>query len=547
MDKRIWLFIWIAFSPVGVRLRADEWFTEEAESRGLRFRHFHGGTGRYYLPESLGSGAALIDYDNDGDLDIYMLQGAALEPGKDNWRPSSASASNRLFRNLLTESKRLAFEDVTARAGLTGTGYSMGAAVGDYDGDGFADLFITGVNRVTLFRNLGNGSFSDVTRAAGLDTGNHDLVTTGAAFFDYDRDGDLDLLVLSYVDFTITGNKACPDSRGRLDYCKPSVYQPLPARLFRNEGKGKFTDVSRASGIGNTSGAGLGIAIADFNGDGWLDAYIANDGTANHLWMNRRNGTFEETGLSAGAAYDDQGRAQAGMGVVAADLDMDGDEDIAVTNLMGEGHALYENNGGAEFTWGSAARKLTLPSLPFTGFGLVAADFDHDGRLDLFAANGSVSMLDSKLRQLYPYGQRNQLFRARTEAGYEEVRSPILDLAEASRGAAFGDLDRDGDIDIVISNSNGPARLLLNQVGRGRSLTVDTGAAEGALVTLRRAGQPEMRRRSTRAGSYLSSNDPAVHFGLGHSDAVEEIIVKWPDGSTSALKAPSGASVSIRP
>jgi hypothetical protein len=510
---------------------AGDWFREEAAVRGLRFRHFHGGTGRYYLPESLGSGVSLIDYDNDGDLDIYLPQGASLDPARPGF-PAGASPSSRLFRNLLAESGTLRFSDVTAAAGVQAPGYSMGAAVGDYDNDGLPDLFVTGVNRVILYRNLGGGRFADRTAEAGLSQDNENRITTGAAFFDYDRDNDLDLLVLSYVDFTIAGNKKCPGAQGRLDYCKPSVYHPLPARLFRNEGSGRFRDVSEASGIGGAAGAGLGLAIADFDSDGWLDVYVANDGTPNHLWMNRK-GRFEETALPAGVAYDDQGRAQAGMGVAAVDLDGDGDEDIAVTNLMGEGMAAYENDGRAEFAWASAHYRLTPNTLPFTGFGLAAADFDLDGALDLFLANGSVSILEDQPNSPYPYGQRNQLFRG---PSFEPVRLKSIESVEASRGAAYGDLDRDGDLDLVISNSNGPARLLLNQAAeRGASsLAVET-PGYGEMVGLKRRGKPTEWRRSSRAGSYLSSNDPAVYFALSPGQIPEQVSVRWIGGAETII------------
>jgi enediyne biosynthesis protein E4 len=276
--------------------------------------------------------------------------------------------------------------------------------------------------------------------------------------------------------------------------------------------------------------------VADFNNDGWPDVYVANDGTPNHLWMNQRDGSFTETALAAGAAYDDQGRAQAGMGVSAADYDNDGDEDLIVANLMGETLALYENDGHAEFRHVTVERRLSRPSMPFTGFGAGWADFDHDGLLDLFIANGSVKILDELGSHPYPYGQRSQLFHNR--GGYfDEIRSPALDMVAAARGAAFGDLDRDGDIDIVINNSNGPPRLLINErAPAGQSLTID---AEGARVGVFRRGARPLWRRSTRSGSYLSSNDPAIHFGLGPQAVLEGIVIEWPDGSRQEVKPPA--------
>jgi hypothetical protein len=540
MDKKTLLLFWaISFASGNPD---SNWFSEESQSRGLHFRHFHGGTGEYFLPESLGSGVALIDYDNDGDLDVYLLQGASLNS---RYRPAAAAPSNRLFRNMRSEEGRLRFVDVTAQARLAGTsGYSLGAAVGDYDLDGWLDLYVTGVGRTILYRNNGNGTFTDTTAAAGVAD---NRVTTAAAFFDADRDGDLDLLVLSYVDFTVASNRKCPGPGNRLDYCQPAVYHPLPARYFRNDGAGRFTDQSDASGFGSAAGAGLGIAVADFDQNGWLDVYVANDGTPNHLWMNRKQGRFEETALPAGAAYDDQGRAQAGMGVSAGDFDGDGDEDLIVANLMGETLALYENDGQAEFLHATVRRRLAPPSLPFTGFGAVWADFDHDGALDLFIANGSVKALDGMGDHPYPYGQRNQLFR-NDKNGFVDVRMPVLDAVEASRGVAAGDLDNDGDIDLVVSNSNGPARLLLNRKApAGQSLTVrlmSDKPIEGTRIGLTRKDGSRLWRRSSRSGSYLSSNSPDVHFGVAPAD-VERIVVEWPDGG-SQTHLPNASRITIR-
>lgn len=535
MDKRIWLTICVICCASGSSVAGEEWFSEESAARGLRFLHFNGATGEYYLPESLGSGAALIDYDGDGDLDVYLLQGAALDPRKAGWRPPGAAVSNRLFRNWMAEEGKLRFTDVTAAAGVGVSGYSLGAAVGDYDGDGHDDLFVTGVGRTVLFRNTGRGAFTDVTAQAGVTDAR---VSTGAAFFDYDRDDDLDLIVLSYVDFAARTNKRCPGAGNRLDYCQPAVYHPLPARLFRNEGGGRFSDRSEASGIGSAAGAGLGVAVADFNADGWLDLYVANDGTPNHLWMNQRDGAFEEAALPAGAAFDDQGRAQAGMGVAAADYDGDGDEDVIVANLMGESLALYENDGEANFRYATAARKLTLPSLPFTGFGTAWADFDGDGWLDLFVANGSVKVLEGG-----GYGQRNQLFRGGKSGAFSEMRSPLLDSAVlASRGVALGDLNADGALDLVVMNGSAPAHLLLNRHADERLLTIHLERhrkglpVEGTRVGLFRRGLAPQWRRSSRTGSYLSSNDPDVHFGLGRNAApIERIEIEWPDGARESV------------
>jgi enediyne biosynthesis protein E4 len=545
MDKKTWLLTLVICCASGNQTLS--WFREEAAARGLKFQHFHGGTGQYYLPESLGSGVALIDYDGDDDLDVYCLQGATLDPARKGWLPPAASPSNRLFRNMLREEKQLRFVDVTTAAGVAVPGYSLGAAVADYDADGDEDLLVTGVGRIALLQNKGNGTFRDVSLVAGI---NDSRISTSAAFLDYDHDNDLDLLVLSYVDFTVAGNKKCPDAKNRLDYCQPAQYHPLPAKLFRNEGGGKFSDQSQSSGIASAAGAGLGIALGDFNNDGWLDAYVANDGTPNHLWINQKNGRFLETALEAGAAYDDQGRALAGMGVSTGDFDNDGDEDLAVANLMGEGLSIYENDGNGEFRHASARRRITPPSLPFTGFGTGWADFDHDGRLDLFVANGSVRILDHLVKQPYPYGQRDQIFR-NSGSAFEELRLPELEALEAGRGVAFGDLDQDGDVDLVLANSNGPLRLLLNQAPPGRSLSVEllrnkvNLPVEGSRVSVYLKDGRKLQRRSTRSGSYLSSNDPALHFGLGAESRAEKIVVDWPNGQRQEIEATSASRLKI--
>ncbi|MGH9834812.1 MAG: FG-GAP repeat domain-containing protein, partial [Blastocatellia bacterium] len=447
-------------------------FREAAAETGLNFHHFTGSTGEFYLPEIMGAGAALLDYDNDGDLDVYLLQGVMLDekkkpteakfPPPKDWKPG-----NRLFRNELIPSGKLRFTDVTEKAGVGFIGYGMGAATGDYDNDGDVDLYVTNFGSNVLYRNNGNGTFTDVTREAGVDDPRW---SSSAAFVDYDRDGDLDLFVCNYIDFTIKGNKRCYAPTGEPDYCSPASYRPAPDRLFRNEGAGKFTDVTQSSGIGAAVGPGLGVTCADFNGDGLIDIYVANDGAANLLWINKGDGKFEENGLMAGAAYSADGVARAGMGVTAGDFDNDGDEDLLVTNLTKEGSTLYRNQssqgGKGQFDDATIEFNLAQPSFLSTGFGVAWFDYDNDGWLDLCAANGGVTLLPTLRGQPYPFHQRNQLFHNEGGRSFREMTNsagPALQLSEVSRAAAFGDIDNDGDIDILVTNNNGPVRLLLNQ------------------------------------------------------------------------------------
>ncbi len=516
-------------------------FRDVADEVGLSFKHFIGATGEFYMTEIIGSGVALIDYDNDGDLDVYLLQGALLNQKKSMkeslFSPPSGPLTNKLFRNQLIEEGKLRFSDVTVKAGVEGRGFGLGIAVGDYDNDGDLDLYVTNSGSNILYRNDGDGTFRDVTAYAGVDD---PRLSTGATFLDYDSDGDLDLFVLSYADFTIEGNKDCYDSLGRQDYCLPAQYHPLPDRLFQNNGDGTFRDVTNESGIASATGAGFGITCADYNSDGWIDVYIANDGTPNHLWNNKGDGTFEEIGLLAGVAFSGDGMVEAGMGVSTADFDSDGHEDIFVTNLSGETHALYRNDGSGFFMDVRLRFRLAAPSFPFTGFGAAWFDFDNDGDLDLFAANGSVRTVAVLRGTPYPYQQANQLFLndGSTFVEITDKAGPALELHEVSRGAAFGDIDNDGDIDIVVSNNNGPVRLLSN-VGKYANhwLKVLLQRADGtpygvgSLVGLLQEGKNPLWRRAHTDGSYLSANDGRVHFGLGREAKVTGLVVRWLGGN----------------
>jgi len=516
-------------------------FRETAAESGLRFQHFTGATGQYYLPEIMGSGAALLDYDGDGDLDVFLVQGAILEPGKTlrDARfppPAGFQPGNRLFRNLLKETGSLRFEDVTERAGLSHVGYGMGVAVGDYNNDGYPDLYVTNFAENLLYRNNGDGTFTNVTREAGLEAGGW---STSAAFVDYDKDGYLDLYVARYLDFTITGNKECSTPTGERDYCAPSAYKPVSHRLFRNLGNGKFQDVTQSAGIGKASGAGLGAASADFNGDGWPDIYVANDGTANLLWLNNGDGTFRESALLSGAAYSADGVARAGMGVAVGDFDGSGNESILVTNLSREAATLYRNNGHGEFTDVTLGFRLYQPTYAYTGFGVEWFDYDNDGRPDLFLANGAVTMVEALRGAPYPYNQKNLLLR-NEGAQFRDVSAqagPPFQLSEVGRGAAFGDIDNDGRVDIVVSNNNGPARLLLNRTEpRGHWLEVRLEGVKcnrdgiGARVAALLKDGRSLWRHVHTDGSYLSASDVRLHFGLGQNTEVQ-LLVNWPDGT----------------
>ena len=523
-------------------------FRDAAEATGLHFHHFTGATGEFYLPEITGSGVALIDYDGDGDLDIFLVQCRVLDPSKTpadaRFPPQpGAPSGNRLFRNDLVPGGRLHFTDVTEQAGLAHVGYGMGAAVGDFDGDHRPDLYVTALDGNILYRNNGDGTFTDVTAAAGVRDGRW---STGAAFVDYNRDGRPDLFVARYVDFSIRANLVCPGPGGERDYCGPTVYPPMTARLYRNEGHGKFRDVSAEAGIESATGNGFGVSVVDFDGDGWPDIFVANDTTANLLWINRRDGTFAERGLAAGLAYNGDGAAMAGMGVAVEDFDGDGQDDIFVTNLTRQHNTLYRNLGRMQFVDATAQFHLAAPSLPYTGWGTRWFDFDNDGRLDLFVANGAVMTVPALRGEKYPYHQKNLLFWNTGSGPFQDVSAqagPGLQLSDGSRGAAFGDIDNDGDVDIVVSNNDGPARLLLNETGNRRhwllvSLTDAAGGdGEGARVGVRTGGNTVLWRRAFRDGSFLSASDVRVHFGLGNRKSVDGLVVRWPDGNVESFPA----------
>jgi hypothetical protein len=517
-------------------------FREIAATAGLGFTHFNGATGEYYQPEIFGPGLALLDYDSDGDLDLYLLQGGMLDSGRspaDALFPPATQhwPGDRLFRNDMDAAGNPRFTDVTEQAGLGATGYGQGAAVGDYDNDGDPDLYVTNFGSNVLYRNNGDGTFSDVTDSAGVDDPNW---STSTAFTDYDRDGDLDLFVANYVQFTVKANKTCAGADGKPDYCGPQAYPAVRDRLFRNDGDGRFSDVTTAAGLDVAFGPGLGVTCADFNGDGWQDIYVANDGEENQLWINGGDGRFENTALMAGVAINAYGKPEASMGVTAGDFDNDGDEDLFMTHLDRETNTLYLNDGMGNFLDATDRYKLGRSSLPYTGFGSEWFDFDNDGHLDLFVANGAVKIEESLRGRPFPYQEINQLIRNTGSGAFVDITGeagPALALQEVSRGAAFGDIDNDGDIDIAVANNSGPVRLLLNQAAGNHWLTVKLQGSRsnrdgmGARVAVLRDGRSPLWRRAHTDGSYLSANDPRVHFGLGESTEIDGVLVTWPDGS----------------
>lgn len=523
-------------------------FKEVAEKTGLKFQHYNGMTGKFYLPEITGSGAALFDFDNDGDLDVFLVQGNTFEPNTKPgdtlfpWR-GSEPPRGRLFRNDLAAGK-LSFTDVTQQSGIVANGYGMGAAVGDVNNDGLPDLYLTNLGSNQLYLNKGDGKFVDVTKESGTDDPRW---STSASFFDYDRDGWLDLMVVNYANFTVANSPDCYAATTARDYCTPRVFRSPGNRLFHNKGNGVFEDVTVAARVDKEFGHGLGLVAADFNDDGWIDVYVANDGDPNQLWINQKNGTFANEALLAGAAINRNGQAEAGMGVDAADFDGNGTDDIFITHLMDETNTLYVNMGQALFEDRTREAGLGMPGRRFTGFGTFFFDYDNDGWLDLFVANGAVQLIPELVRRKdpFPLGQPNQLFRNTGKGSFIEVVDQLgaeLQLHEVSRGAAFGDVDNDGDTDVLVTNNNGPVRLFLNEVGNrnhwlGLRLVGKTGGdVLGARVEIAIAKDNVLRRRTRTDGSYLVANDPRVLAGLGAATRVQSVRVRWPDGAVEEWK-----------
>jgi len=526
-------------------------FQDRAAEVGLVFQHRNGAQGRYLLPEIMGSGVALFDADGDGDLDAYLVQGGDLEPGAG---AAGSPARDRLFRNELVETGELRFVDVTETSGIESTGYGMGVAAGDFDGDGRVDLYVTNLGPNQLWRNLGDGRFEDVTAATGADDPRWSVPAT---FFDYDGDGMLDLFVANYVDFNLGSHTLCTFGSGEPDYCSPKTYRAEPDRLFRNLGDGRFARTTERAGLATEFGNGLGAVPADLDLDGRLDLYVANDGTPNQMWMNRGGGRFENRALFGGSAVNRRGEAEAGMGIGAGDMDGDGDEDLYVTHITGETSTLYLNDGDGLFTDAGMPAGLDTPSLPMTGFGTGWVDLDNDGDLDLLAVNGAVRRLDrarsgdaaaaraaAGTDHERRFGQPNQLFRNLGDGRFEEASplgGPAFTAYEVTRGAAFGDVDNDGDTDVLITNNDGPARLLMNLVGQDggwigfRLLTADGKRdALGSVVHLTLNDGRVLMRRVRTAMSYASSSDPRVLLGLGDA-GVEDVRVSWLGGNEESF------------
>jgi enediyne biosynthesis protein E4 len=501
------------------------------EKSGIRWVHSNGRSPEKYLPETSGAGCAFLDYDNDGWMDIYLVNS-----GKCDFFTPNQPLRNALYRN----NRDGTFTDVTETAGVAAGGYGQGVAVGDYDGDGFPDMYVTQYGRSILYHNNGDGTFSDVTEKAGVAAPGW---ASSAVWFDYDNDGRLDLFVGRFVDFSKELNKPCGiHDDGRHHYCIPKIYSPMPSWLFHNNGDGTFTDVSKESGIASRLGKVWGVVATDINNDGLIDLWVSNDTVSNFLFVNRGNGKFDEIATTAGVAYSDAGRARSGMGVDSADFNEDGWMDLFVSNLDRELFAIYKNNHDGTFDDVALSTGIAKATKFMSGWGLKFFDYDNDGDLDLFLANGNPDDLISSLHGEVTYEEPLMLFH-NTGKSFQDVSArsgPVFAKPMSSRGLAIGDFDNDGAVDVLISVNNGAPLLLRNNVGRqnhwlgihliGKKSNPD---AVGAKVTYQ-AGDLKRSRTKVGGGSYLSSHDPRIVLGLGKHEKIDWLEIKWP--------LPSGAT-----
>lgn len=509
----------------------DVIFTDVTEAAGLDFVHHNGRSGKKYLPETLGPGLAFLDYDNDAYPDLYVANGVPFGESEEQPTP-------RLYRNLGDGT----FADTTVEAGLADSFFAMGAAFGDIDNDGFDDLYVTALGPDRLYRNQGDGTFADVTAAAGID---NPKMGTSAAFLDYDHDGRLDLFVDNYVEWSPEADLFCTMDGDTKTYCTPESYEGVASKLYRNLGDGVFEDVSEAAGIADPTSKALGVAVLDFDGDGWEDIFQANDTEPNKLYRNQGDGTFVDIGLSAGIAFAEDGRARGAMGVDSADYDGSGRPHLLVGNFSNEMLNLFHNEGGGLFVDSAPRSELGQTSLLTLTFGAFFFDYDLDGHEDIFCANGHLDPQIEAVQPRVKFAQPPQLYRnegggqfslANGEVG-EDFSEPLV-----ARGAAYADFDLDGDLDIAIAVNNGPLQLLRNDGGNANSyirVRLEGGSANrngfGATVTIHSANGNQTKMAKS-GSSYCSQSENVLTFGLGQSVAAERLEIVWPGGETQIVE-----------
>ena len=516
-------------------------FKDITQQAGIHFTHTNAATGKKYLPETMGPGCAFIDYDNDGYPDILIVNGKSWAPG--------GSTTMKLYHN----NHNGTFSDVTAKAGLAVPMFGMGVAVGDYDNDGYDDLFITALGQSHLFHNNGNGTFTDVTKTAGMMGPNE--FSTSATWVDYDKDGKLDLVVANYVQWTQQTDIFCTLDGSKKSYCTPEAYKGASLRVWHNLGGGKFEDATAKSGLFDSTSKSLGIAVADVNGDGWPDLIVANDTQPNKLYINQKNGKFQESAVSAGIAFSEDGVARAGMGVDAADYDRSGRPSIIIGNFSNQMMALYHNEGNTLFVDEAPRSEVGRKSLLTLGFACFFFDYDNDGWPDIFVANGHIENEIEKIQKRVKYAQPSHLFRNQGKGQFTEVTQQVGSVLEAprvARGAAYGDINNDGNLDLLITTNGGPATLLRNDGGTNKSLRIKLDGTRsnrdgiGAVVTVR-AGSDKQSQMLRSGSGYLSASELVLTFGLAQHSAADEIEIKWPSGQVDHLASiPAGQTIVVK-
>ena len=497
---------------------SSNWFLDESVKQELNVPWISGDTGEFNMPEIIGGGGAVLDYDKDGDMDLYIVQGGSLG--------SDTVQGNSLYRN-----DGSLFTDVTEESGTGDFGYGMGVSTGDFNNDGFVDLYITNVGANVLLKNNGDGTFDDVTEEAGV---GDDGWGASAAFADFDKDGDLDLYITNYLVWNYGLELTCYNEKGLQDYCSPTNYM-APARdtLYRNNGDSTFTDVSEIAGFSSRFGTGLGVLCQDYTSDGLIDIFVANDGMPDQLWLNKGNLTFIDVAPLRGCALDDEGIAKAGMGVTTDDFDFDGDFDIIVCNLTGESDSLYRNDGEF-FTDVTAKHGIRTSTRHATRFGIGLVDFDNDGFLDLFEANGRVQQIGSTYSE-DPFAEPNHLLRG-SNIGWQVVKDEVVQDIATSRGAVFADFNNDGKMDIYVINRDAPSQLLVNhhqnqnKFAQLKILNKHGSPALGAILRCE-VGDKQVTKSVQTAYSYLTANDPRIHIGLGEENQLKNVSVQWVDGN----------------
>ena len=529
---RVSVSLWLIVLSVDASHAQQIHFRDITAQTGIHFTHNNGAFGKKWLPETMGPGCAFIDYDNDGYPDIVLINGEDW-PG----HPHAGSTTLKLYHN----NHDGTFTDVTRQAGLAVPMFGMGVAVGDYDNDGFDDLFITALGQSHLFHNNGNGTFTDVTKSAGLWGPNE--FSTSAAWFDYDRDGKLDLIVANYVQWTEQSDLYCTIDGAQKSYCTPESYKGTSVRLWHNLGGGKFEDATQKAGLGDPSSKSLGIAILDANADGWPDILIANDTQPNKLYLNKKDGTFEERGVPAGIGFSEDGVARAGMGVDVADYDRSGHPSILISNFANQMVSLYHNEGNGLFVDEAPQSEVGRATLVTLGFGCFFFDYDNDGWQDIFVADGHIEDQIERVQKRVSYAEPAHLFRNLGGGKFAEVTNDMgtrFAAPKVARGAAYGDIDNDGFLDILMTTNAGPAYLFHNEGGTNRSLRIKLVGTrsnrDGIGAVVRVTSGADKQWKMLRSGSsYLSQSELVLTFGLGGQTKADGVEVDWPSGQVDKL------------